>query len=412
MFIDKNELNYIRALFFSIVMMLLPFTIVNLTGKKALLLPLLATSFIILVVVVLHASFRLNHDIRLEYIMMSLIYLYILSLTVISNIFMEINIELFDLINVFAKAITLFLFFSLPKNINLKKETLFKFYQYMIILGIVACIYNMIVNFNSILHFFSINSSYELSLKSFFSNRNQFGSFLFIELTLIEAYKNKSKNVNIFLYFCSALFLVNLVLTMSRGAILATAVFFIYVFLNQRGKLLLKVLSLALFIYGTTMVLMSNNSLFMFIRNMIIRPESGTTGRSGIWLIGLSVLAENNFIVGLGLNTALRIAKTKGLLLEQFHSFYIELLLNGGILELLFTAVVIISVIKYLAVNNAAKVDKNIIYARLLGFLSLGVFESVSLFSIGYVDVFFSIFIITLPILISNSGKSEKSEFN
>lgn len=406
---EKNEINYVRALFTSILIMLFPFLVVNLSGRKALLLPLVALSFFVAVFLILKVSFKIQGRIKLVAIIISMVYFYIAYLGVLSNFSKGVNIELFDLINVFAKAITLFLFFSLPKNIYLKKDILSKFYFYMIIFGLIACGYNIIINFNYIVNFFSISSSYELALKSFFSNRNQFGSFLFIELTLVETYRKKTKmNKNILLTI-SLIFIINLILTMSRGALLATVVFYMYVFFMNKGKYTLKFLSGIVVSSFLLMILRSQNFLFTFVRNMIIRPESGTTGRSDIWSIGLSVLVENNIFTGLGLNTALREAKSKGLLLEQFHSFYIEVLLSGGIFELMFVFGTIIFVILYVKKSTLVRQEKSIIYGRLIGFLSLGFFESVGLFSIGYVDIFFSIFLITLPILVVNS---ESIEFN
>jgi O-antigen ligase len=191
---------------------------------------------------------------------------------------------------------------------------------------------------------------------------------------------------------------------MSRGAFLAVFVFYFYIYILKGNNFFLKMIIILVSVYSIFMIFISNSPVFLFIRNIILRPESGTTGRSDIWKIGIDVLKDNNFVNGLGLNTGIEFGKSRGLVLEQFHSFYIEVLLSGGFVELIFIAIIITSV--FVNCKKLNKKTRYIVQGRILGFLSLGFFESVSLFSIGYVDILFSIMIIALPLLMVNSQKN------
>lgn len=400
---DALKLSYMRSLFTSIIIMLLPFIIVNSTGKSNLLLPLIAISFSSCTFLVLKSSLVLLSRIDLNGLFISLIYFYICSMPLISNIFNGINTDYFDIISVFAKTISIFMFFSLTKRLIINSEAISKFHEYFLWFGLIACVYNLYINRSDLLNFFFISSSYELTFKSFFSNRNQFGSFLFICFTILELYKKKFSNKLLYPILL-ILFSSNIILTMSRGAFLAVFVFYFYIYILKGNNFFLKMIIILVSVYSIFMIFISNSPVFLFIRNIILRPESGTTGRSDIWKIGIDVLKDNNFVNGLGLNTGIEFGKSRGLVLEQFHSFYIEVLLSGGFVELIFIAIIITSV--FVNCKKLNKKTRYIVQGRILGFLSLGFFESVSLFSIGYVDILFSIMIIALPLLMVNSQKN------
>src|SRR5699024_3063333 len=109
-----------------------------------------------------------------------------------------------------------------PKNVRLVLKVI-------VLLGIISCIYNIVINWSEMLKIFTITNSYQVRFQSFFDNRNQFGSFMFTSIfaQIMLFYLDKEKNKRKLFRFlaCLILFILNLLLTLSRGAILVSALF-------------------------------------------------------------------------------------------------------------------------------------------------------------------------------------------
>src|SRR5690606_1234772 len=107
--------------------------------------------------------------------------------------------------------------------------------------------------------------------------------------------------------------------------------------------------------------------------------------------------------------TGVDIAKENGLLQGQFHSFYIDVLVSGGIVELLFILITLIYVITKCMKHCPDSSFRNNYIAAILSIFVLAFFESIGFFSIGYVDTIYTIFFITIPLLMSNPGKESNT---
>lgn len=109
-----------------------------------------------------------------------------------------------------------------PKNVRLVLKVI-------VLLGIISCIYNIVINWSEMLKIFTITNSYQVRFQSFFDNRNKFGSFMFTSIfaQIMLFYLDKEKNKRKLFRFlaCLILFILNLLLTLSRGAILVSALF-------------------------------------------------------------------------------------------------------------------------------------------------------------------------------------------
>lgn len=396
------EKKYMLSLFLFIVLMLIPFIICNIVGNMTLLVPIMAVNFIIALINMLYYFFKITKKFSVLGIILSFIYYLISSLTLISNIFYGITTDLFDIINTLANFTTFFLFFSLPLTLKLDEDDINFFLRIFFYFSLISCFYNILVNISSLENITTLTNSYDVAFQSFFSNRNQYGAFLFISISVLDLLRNTFKSP--FKFYISYLFLlINLLLTMSRGAILATLVYIIiYYVLRNKNKLdwfkLTALLSMLI-------LLIKSSYIINIITKYIVRPDNGSTGRSKLWELGSDIFINNNIFTGVGLQTAIGLAKQRGMERDEFHNFYLEVFLSGGILEFLFLIIIfciIVSLI-FLFVNNN-DIKSNLI-SRMIGFFILGLVESVGLFSLGYVDIFFSIFLITLPILYINKEK-------
>ena len=93
---------------------------------------------------------------------------------------------------------------------------------------------------------------------------------------------------------------------------------------------------------------------------------------------------------------------------HEFHSFYIETLVGGGIIDLLLHLIILIFISARIKViyKNDRKIGA-LYFSAYISLLVYAMFESASIFSMGYVGTLFTIFIVTIPLLYSNNFLSE-----
>ena len=401
------ETRYINMMFYSVVLMLLPFILVQYTGDNSLLIPSMGFLFIISISLIIYYRFQVSIKINKNGLIYTLIYGSILLMPLIMNIFFANATNSLDILNGLASVLIFFIYFTLPLNIKISEQTIYKLHVKMIKFALLSCIYNIIVNLDDLLTINMLTNSYDAAFQSFFSNRNQYGAFLFIALTVLDILdKTKiSKKKVVLLYI---ILFINLLLTMSRGAILASLVYFSLSFLSKKKAnkdwiFLCSFICIVIFVF-------LNDSIRNIIKDYIIRPDHGSTGRSSLWSLGLQIYEENSLLFGTGGNTALDMAKDMGMTRSEFHSFYIEALLSSGIIGLLFIVFILFVIIKK-HLNEISYKNKRIkLKLRIISFLCLGLVESVNVFSLGYVGIFFSVFIITLPLLMSNEERNSINE--
>jgi hypothetical protein len=401
--INKKTSN-LFPLFYSIIIIFIPFFITfNILEEKNYLIPMVAVAYVFQVVVLLiYFINKINPYIILLSILLSLIQM----LPIVSNLVYNINFNHFDIINTIATPLNFLMFFGLMINTKTTQEKINTFMKLFLGFAVLACFYNIVEYWPSIVTLEQIESTYEVNLKSFFPNRNQFGMFLFLSLVahhyLVNYYNNNVLKILIFILQIS-----NLILTMSRGAILAMTVFYLFLYFQylKNIKILFSVIALLSTVFYAVF---SNNEIYDFIIRNILRPEMGDTGRSEIWLIGLEVYFKNNLITGVGYHTGVAMAQNMGLEYDQFHNFFVDTLVRGGILDLLFIISILIFVFQRFIKKCADKNYKKIYVSSVLGVLALSIFESVGLFSLGFVDTLFTTFFVSIPLLISNSYNYSK----
>ena len=277
--------------------------------------------------------------------------------------------------------------------------------EYITIFSLVACIYNILFNWIEIVNLRYITSSYDVDLRSFFTNRNQFAAFLFISL-VANCYICSEKKVTVRHICIFILQIFNLVLTMSRGGILACSIFLFILFLQnvRKFKVFITTTSICLI---TICIIVTNNEFMNFINNNIFRINKGTTGRTDIWRMGINIAMNNNIISGVGFYTGLQIAKPMGFRYSQFHSLFVDAIVGGGFIELMFLVCIMFYITRRCLKLCMDTKYKKIYRASIIAMWILGVFESVSFFSIGYVDTLYTIFFITIPLLLSNLSIDE-----
>ena len=321
------------------------------------------------------------------------------------------HFEIQDVANIFSVTINLFIYLFLCSKFEITKEDLLSFMKKMVILGLIACIYNIIVNWESIINILNLEYSYSVSISSFFPNRNTYGMFLLIMIisTLYILINKRSKGYIALLI----VFLINLIWTMSRNAMLGTGILVILFILfngkdilnkmNKKQKIIvITILSITIFI--GIILLFTIPEIWNTINKLFIRTDLSdpTAGRMQVWINGISIF-KNNPVIGIGRFQAIHLNNTVyQSSLDQFHNIYIETLVSYGIIGLIGLGYLIVRNIKHIKNSKIDKVTKRLMQSSMIVFLVISFFESTCRFSIGYVDTINMIYFFTIPLIYAN----------
>lgn len=393
----------VRKLFICIIVMLFPVAFSNIKygNNIAMTTNFIAIMYVIEALILLTILMKNRISINMTQFGILILFFIVLLITQLYNVSIGRQININDIINILAKVFNIFILFIVITKVRINKDHFIKFVKLVLFLGLISCIYNIVKNFDDMLNINNLASSYEAEFNSFFANRNQFGIFMVI--SMISTFFVLDKENKIIYKLLIPIFIINLILTMSRTSILAIIIFIIVrECMNLTAKRALKniyiCLALGIIMYN---VLIPYTGL---INKMFIRGESisNASDRTDIWNMGLDVAMNNNFITGLGYFSAQEIAKGMGFEYTQFHSLYVDTLVSGGVVELALLAYIFYFLIKKIKESEIDRKMKYNFYAMYVAFIILSIFESCSFFSIGYVDTIFTIYFITIPILYSN----------
>ncbi|MGB6779557.1 MAG: O-antigen ligase family protein [Planococcus citreus] len=324
------------------------------------------------------------------------------SATIYSAILLPIDMDYIDVINAVGTVMSFIIFVCVPSELKITQKGLTNFFISIVILGVLSCLYNLVINFQGMINILEIESAYDVNFSSFYTNRNGFAQIIFFSI-VANTYLLLVKKQKI--YYLTFFFLgISLLLTISRGGIAATVIFGLVFMLFTMKKSLVRNLSLALISFPIFFLLWFNPTANNFISSMLIREETGTTGRFSFWLEGIKLLNQTNWFFGVGEFTSINYFRNLGYTVTELHSFYIETLVKGGLALFLFYIVIFVLMVNRYWILKRADREAGIIYiSALVSLLVYCLIESVSFFTIGYVGSLFTIFFITVPLLYSNN---------
>lgn len=316
--------------------------------------------------------------------------------------------EVIDLVNAGAKSIGVLLFAGVVQSLPVNYAEIQRFLKSFLWLVGIAVAANMVLNFGDFSGILTASSSYELNFSGIFANRNQFGYFLFLGIVASFLYFHGTKVHVIHVVFLSAQIL-SLLLTMSRGAILAFGVFIFGLVLLWLKKRPFYFISLIVWL----LMLVAIGAYFNFgdvVDRLFVRSKEGVTGRDDLWIAGLQVWLDHNIFLGVGTYRGLVIAQSDGMHFGEFHNFAVETLVSGGLLEFGILVLIFLTVWRSLIRSRVDHSVKFVFAAAFLGMLVLSLVESISFFTIGLAGTLFTIFFVSLPIMYSSVGKIDELE--
>lgn len=364
---------------------------------------IVGSAFVIQSILILYAASRDSFKISTKTLMAGTSLAVMLTITLfIQSFSSSIYFDKNDYINVPVRFIAFFTFLCMLSRVSITKASLLKFFRGIVVLGVIASIFNLIKNYDQLLNVFNVRNAYAYNFQSFYLNRNSYAQLLFFSIiaNTVLFIENKTK-IGLFFYI---LFGFNLIATFSRGSLLAVTVFFMtYHFIANRRRFIKNMKIVVSGVMAFSLIWMSSN-LKEFLIETLIRSDVGTTQRAGIWDVGFQLLDETSWLFGIGEFSAVNYLNRFGYSNSEFHSFYVETLVTGGLALTIFFIAILWFISK--KIRLITKNDKNLGNVYFAGFISMMVyafFESISFFTMGYVGTLYSTFFISIPLMYSNS---------
>lgn len=294
------------------------------------------------------------------------------------------------------------IFMVILGKMKIAPQAMNKFNNYYVFFAIFACVINMAKNYASINpSFLTVSDPYELSLSSFFTNRNTFGFILALAIIIIIGNWDKLVGYKVKIAKLTGLFILalNLILSLSRGALLFTAIFLIlYILFTKSITAQVKALVLLALVLGTIYLLLGP----LFVLNTVVRPETGLTHRDVVQNLGAGYFRSHNILFGSGPDAPFSFIKSPyGY--TSFHSSYITLLVTGGI-----TLLASYILLYLLAFRNIIKIRRanrqlgSFLLATLIAFLAYSIIETNNLLSFEVNSFIITMYLLFLPIYVRN----------
>jgi hypothetical protein len=395
----RTKKNISSALLISVFAMLLPMVLATrVLNSNSYLIPLYAVGFLIQFSTMIFAFSSGKFVVSKNTLSLLCLYFIVLALPLLNDVLFSIPINYFDPINSLIKLANFVLFYVIIQNVSIDENHIARFMKVIVLVSMAACLFSLITEYHDILSIKTITNTNTLKIRSFFSNRNQYASFLVVAF-VANVYLNQiSKQRLCVITF--ALQIICILTTFSRSAFFCVIIIALLMLLqNKQAKnktvIIVMVLIIACGIIFTT-------GIFDYILKNYVRWEaSADSGRFTLWKYAWEIAKENLF-TGVGFYTGADIAVSRGMGLTQFHSMFFDILVDGGICEVVFVVSVVFSVCKRCISRCPNRRLSAVYLSSLVAFVFHSCFESLSLFALSYADTLYTIFYISVPILLSN----------
>lgn len=365
---------------------------------------------------VLQASWKL--DIKGMIVAVILMIIQLISFFRSSIIFGE-NKYLSANINILISVLNTILVYSIIKKLMISVKDIKYIAKVYLVLVIIACIYNLFINSGKMINMASMTTAYTYSFHSFFGNKNLYGFVITFGIICNTFLLLINKRYKLKYTIAYIILIINLIATLSRNSLLTTIIFLILVFLLYSEDRNYKKLVYFIIIFSIGVYLLSNDNIIQFIEKYIIRKDFGLTTRDILWDMSINLLDSNDsWIWGLGLGKI-------GEFLENVtnvssvHNFYLETILAGGLVKLIFyLSLIVNSFKKSIRIYKKDKICGSVFIATIICYLVYGMFESVSILGIGLMSNTCTIFMLILPnmyynyLLFSKEVKNENKKFD
>lgn len=423
----KNKINIDNLpiyLLVIVVINLLPLAIPNALTKKSC---GASTIFIIsafavqciLMFLIFYKELKVTKKGKLNLLLLSIISLVQFTIRILEIVVFKENMFM-DILDIACKFATIFSFYILMLDVKVKEEKIFILVKGIVYIILVACLFNMIFYSRELFNSFfkgEFRKNFQV-FKGFFANRNQFSFFIYIGIAMdmLLILKDKDIKYKIFL----GIFIFNVVIALSRTAMLIVFLF-MFMFLVSTDKIklsdkieiamLIMIAGMIIFIGFSKIAPNICSKILIELKETYIRPASLKTlsGRTNLWSLAITLASTSllTMLLGYGRFNGIKAIKARGDRFTQFHNTFIEALVSGGIIEVLYIVFIYGNVFKTIIKSNLENKYKRLYISFEISSMLYMFSESIGRFSIGIVDLICIITFVTLPILHSNCKKVE-----
>ena len=309
--------------------------------------------------------------------------------------------------NLIISILLVYLLYRCPQNSSgLQVEDCLHFYSTYVYFILVACLYNMVIHYNSLLHIMNLSVYGGSNICSFFDNKNTFGVFLMFGVLGATILKTitKQKRWLVIILIC----ILNELMAMCRTAIvLSVGLFIVGILIDKTHRkrnafLLIFGISIAIFIINT------NSVIGQYFTRTLFGSTQSLDARNDYIQEMLPLIHGQYALWGYGDIQASRLAATvTGN--KYYHNTYLKLLISGGVLRLWLYIMALA-----LAVRSGMNVFWHHVKIGGLCLLSIVVYivyscvEAVILFDTPVVAMVATIFTISMPILFCHTETGEE----
>lgn len=302
--------------------------------------------------------------------------------------------EISDIVEIFVHLLSLlFYLFILPRLTSLNKNDLSIILKTYIISIFCYCLIYFLYNINAISNIMKFRV-WQWDYSGIFGNRNVFGTYLFfsfISCVYIMLNKFSWKYLAVLLFL-----LINIILTLSRTALLGIITFLIVLVWVLRDEIITKKLRIIVMIsFVLFLILFVKTDISIFIKDFVLRIGAGTSGRSFVWNKGLKAFIASP-IFGMGINSEQFITSNFP---GGFHNLYLEILTSGGIILFILYMLIFYNLFRKLTlVKYYDKFYYAYAVAMIFAWLIMAFFEPLNVFHLSGRVGLSGIFIFALPL--------------
>ena len=328
-----------------------------------------------------------------------------------ANLFYE-NFDCFDIHRLSAFLIMVICTYCFAWNSKVEKIELEKFLDTFILITVIACIYNTIVNWLYIQSFNPlIMMSYTNRFTSFFQTRSNYCLFLCIAVA-ISLYKYRTSKKILYIALIS-FFTLNIIMTNARTSIITLVLMFLlHIFLTTKNKttyLLFLPILFAVFIFSPIPWERFIGSLDSFTEKYYLlfsrasASDDFSNGRMELWKFAFEDINPLNFVIGHGIGSKDAYLMFINASAASFHSIWIDLFFEGGLLFVVLYICLIAKIIKTVKTSLLNNDLKNMFYVFMSILIVSGFGDAIALpFMLDTSVIISTLLFITLPIASSN----------
>ncbi len=242
------------------------------------------------------------------------------------------TLSIADIIShIFTLAVIIFLF-GINGRYQASESDLNVFLTLIILVDLYLVLYCLMFRTSYYTQILHLTSAYGYELSAFLTSNHEFAMYMFFGVMACIWKLNKVKHkkaLTVSIAILAVVFVIHIILSFSRTAMLAcAAAFFVFVYIyNKRLFIILSILTAIAYA-----LILSNREFSYFVFTVLLKQNT-TAGRSNLYEIALRIFNESDLLkqlFGNGVSkTVLLVVQNEGH--RSFHNAYLTTLISGGL---------------------------------------------------------------------------------